>query len=430
MGKSKLVKERKYNVIYVFCFWLIYPFFKLFFRKIKVAGLENYNSSVPTIFAANHNNAFLDAMVLHFILFENIYSLARGDVFKNSVSSYFLSLFHVLPIFRMSEGAENLHRNEKSFLMSVEVLSTNNALLIFPEGNCIQEKKLRPFKKGLARIAFMAESKNDFSLNLKVIPVGINYTHPDQFRGNLDVNFGKPISLIKYKEEFLNDQAKTFKRFTDDVYRELKSLVVHVNDHQTYFDTMIKNNPMGNLNHKLLAEKFNQLILDELKKIDLFKLIDEQKKYLLKYKIDYENIKNTKNKSFGYVLLGITFFIVFFPAIFTALVLNFFPFYIFPKLSNKAVKNKEFYLSVLIGISSFGYLIYSVLISLLFSNIFELNFLVFFLCIPLSGLFLIWSIQYFKTVINIAKLSYYKTEGLNINSVILKYRKRINEYFH
>ena len=44
---------------------------KLYFRKIKVEGLKHIPTTGPVLFTVNHQNAFLDALLLKLWYFEN-----------------------------------------------------------------------------------------------------------------------------------------------------------------------------------------------------------------------------------------------------------------------------------------------------------------------------------------------------------------------
>ncbi len=55
-------------------------------------------------------------------------------------------------------------------------------IIIHPEGLCVNEKRVRPLRKGIGRIAFGAEEENNWNLNLKIVPVALNYTNASQSR--------------------------------------------------------------------------------------------------------------------------------------------------------------------------------------------------------------------------------------------------------
>ena len=113
------------------------------------------------------------------------------------------------------------------------MLSTRNKkIIIFAEGICIQERRLRPLKKGVPRMIFGAMTDSDLK-NLTVVPVGVNYQDPSQFRGTVFFNVGEPISINDYMEQYKEAPAKTMKVFLVDLAAKKKPLIVNINYHRS-----------------------------------------------------------------------------------------------------------------------------------------------------------------------------------------------------
>ena len=55
---------------------------------------------------------------------------------------------------------KNILKNDATYEKTYELLGKNDWIVIFPEGDCVQEKHLRPIKKGTARMAFGAMEKD------------------------------------------------------------------------------------------------------------------------------------------------------------------------------------------------------------------------------------------------------------------------------
>jgi 1-acyl-sn-glycerol-3-phosphate acyltransferase len=88
---------------------------KIFCRKIIVNNREMLKKSGPLLLASNHPNSFLDAVILDILFHKPVWSLTRGDVFKNPVISKILSALKMFPVYRVTEGAENLNINYATF---------------------------------------------------------------------------------------------------------------------------------------------------------------------------------------------------------------------------------------------------------------------------------------------------------------------------
>ncbi len=145
----------------------------------------------PLLLASNHPNSFLDAVILDILFEQPIWSLARGDAFINKPIKRIFNSVKMLPVYRTSEGVENLNENYKTFDACNEVFKQNGVVQIFSEGKCINEWHLRPLKKGTARLAFSCWDKN---IPLKVLPVAINYNSFRKFGKNVFIHFGKLIT--------------------------------------------------------------------------------------------------------------------------------------------------------------------------------------------------------------------------------------------
>jgi 1-acyl-sn-glycerol-3-phosphate acyltransferase len=182
----------------------------------------------PVLFAANHSNAFLDAVVLALSLKRPIWFLVRADVFKKSWQRYLLRQLHMIPVYRIRDGIDSIEKNKETFDICARLLSHGNALLIFSEGNCRPEHRLRPLKKGTARIAFQAAAEIDWPENLQIIPLGINYVQHSGFRTEVMLGFGPPIFIKKYRESFESNPYQALKSLTHEIFQGIRSEMIHI----------------------------------------------------------------------------------------------------------------------------------------------------------------------------------------------------------
>lgn len=157
---------------------------KFFVRDIRIKGMENIPADKAVMFASFHPNSFLDAILLDCIVERPIWSLARGDAFKRSWVRNLLHKLCMMPIYRISEGKENLDKNDETFEKCAQVFKNKGQVLIFSEGLCTNQTRLLPLKKGTARLALQSWSED---IDVTVIPTALNY---DQF-----VSTGKKIVL-------------------------------------------------------------------------------------------------------------------------------------------------------------------------------------------------------------------------------------------
>jgi len=291
--------------IYQFSFWIFRFILKYYFRKISLSGTHHIPLNRPVILAANHNNAFLDSIVLHIMLRQNIYTLARGDAFKTRLNRYLLSKYHILPIFRISEGAENLHRNQETFRISADVLNRNaEPLLIFPEGICVQEKRLRPLKKGMARIAFMSAESKDFSNDVRIIPVGINYSRFRAPFGRLHIVFHQAIKVNDYRALYEIDKSKAITSLTRDTEKAMLELVEEALPPLKESTLMslfkIKKNEQSGTARIIFSKSLSHRLTPE-KAAELDEAVTQYERWLKKYRLRDSVLSDDEEKSLGYM---------------------------------------------------------------------------------------------------------------------------------
>jgi 1-acyl-sn-glycerol-3-phosphate acyltransferase len=95
----------------------------------------------------------------------------QGRRFQKSGYQQILSTLKMFPVYRVTEGVENLNINYATFEKCKELFRKQGIVLIFSEGKCVNEWRLRPLKKGTARLAINSwEDK----IPLEILPVGIN----------------------------------------------------------------------------------------------------------------------------------------------------------------------------------------------------------------------------------------------------------------
>ncbi|MEQ9287102.1 MAG: lysophospholipid acyltransferase family protein [Cyclobacteriaceae bacterium] len=182
--------------LWYYFFWLIVRLgLSFYFKKIKISGLGNIPKGRPVIFAANHENAFMDALLVTTRVGRFTHYLVRADVFKNPLASAILKSFNMLPVFRIRDGFGSLKANAKSFAQCIDALARGRSLLMFPEGKHDIRRVKRKLTKGISRIALGAINSEHGMKELYVVPVGLCYSDHKAFRSSVHVVFGDPIEV-------------------------------------------------------------------------------------------------------------------------------------------------------------------------------------------------------------------------------------------
>jgi 1-acyl-sn-glycerol-3-phosphate acyltransferase len=215
-------------MLYSFLRFLFLFYIKIHVKRSFVKGIENVPTKGPIIFAANHGNAFLDATLLVLTLNRPIWYLARADVFKTAWQRWILKQLHLIPVYRLRDGIDSIEQNKVTFNLCSNLMKEGKALLIFSEGNASPEHRLRPLKKGTARIAFQAAEAMIWPDNFHIIPTGINYASHTSFRTEVMIGFGYPIRVNEFKTTYESDAPKGLISITHAIYRGIIEEMVHI----------------------------------------------------------------------------------------------------------------------------------------------------------------------------------------------------------
>jgi 1-acyl-sn-glycerol-3-phosphate acyltransferase len=202
------------------CFkWLVRQALLVFFSRIVVQPFKRVKHEGPLLVVANHPNSFLDAVVIGACFDSPLYFLARGDAFERPLFRFLLHALHMIPIYRMREGRDQVRRNRDSFEACQALLLQGKSLLIFIEGICVNQHQLQPFKKGAARLALEFQGQ----VPLQILPVGIAFEHLRGARKQVNLRFGPfqaAEELLKGEKESQQVQA-----FNTSLNLQLKELI-------------------------------------------------------------------------------------------------------------------------------------------------------------------------------------------------------------
>ncbi|UBM57318.1 1-acyl-sn-glycerol-3-phosphate acyltransferase [Marinilongibacter aquaticus] len=192
---------------------------RFFIKRLEIEGLENIPKNQPILYASTHFNSFFDSCITHLITSPKVHALARGDAFKGKRVTAFLEFLFILPIWRISDGKENMHKNAETFDKCQDIFRNGQHVLIYPEGICKHQKDVLPLKMGTANMIHRAW---DEKLNVAVVPMVLTYDSYSRLGKLVKVNFGPAMQA----SDFDISDEKEFKRtFTDRLFTEMKSLV-------------------------------------------------------------------------------------------------------------------------------------------------------------------------------------------------------------
>ena len=371
----------------------------VFYRKVIVLGRENINPEAPLIFAPNHQNALMDALAVLFTHTGQPVFLARADIFKKKMVAAILYFLKILPVYRMRDGFSSLKANDEIFMKTIDVLNNKNGLVILPEGDHAGFRRLRQLKKGICRVAFQSDEATGFNLKIKIIPVGIDYSHYTRYRQIITVAYGKPIEVSEYHEIYKESPEKALNELRARLSDEMKNNMIHISSEEDYeaIDELrsLINGRFGDdirfpkmLRDRILIDKLNQLKISNqtvYKRICNLSMQIKKKTKLLN--IDYRLLEKKKHP-LGWLIAGMMGIILTSPLFIYGNIFNL-TFLEIPNLQIRKIKDLQFHSSVKYGISlalAFVFLPLYLILSLILVSPWWLGILI-FLSLPLSGLF-------------------------------------------
>ena len=305
----------------------------IFYRKVIVYGKDNLDFSVPTILAPNHQNALMDAMAVLCTLDRQLIFLARSDIFKNKFVSRILYFMKMLPVYRIRDGYDTLKQNDDTFSNTLRVMENRNGVVILPEGNHASFRKLRQLKKGICRIAFQTAEASDFTKEIHIVPVGLEYTHYWHFRQVLTVVYGHPINVSEYYCSYRENPNRAVVELRDRLSDEMKKVMVHIENEEDY-DAI---NELRSIINERYSDriKYPKLFRDN-RLINRMKLLQETnpdtyrkicddalevKDLATQLKVTYRHLRRKKNP-LGWLLLSALFLLFSLPVFLVGSALN------------------------------------------------------------------------------------------------------------
>lgn len=354
------------------------------FRRIIVSGYSEIKNKKPALFVANHQSTFMDGILMGITASKaSPYILVRADIFKSKAAKVGLDLIRLLPIYRKRDGLSSVTQNDSVFEKCFQIFEKKGVVALFPEGNHAIERSLRPLQKGAARIAFQAEERNNFELNLLIVPVGLHYENHSERWHDVYIHYGEPFSIKPYIKTYQENPQKALKDLTDRIKEGIEKEIVDIKwkEEYTFFEQLrqllkpyakklqpesksmvhVENIVLERI-HKQLAdhtEKLNSLKA----KVQTYFQKAEDRGFSKDFQIQKPNVLKLIFQTI-LIVLGAPFWLI-------AKVFNFLPEFIIENKIIKGVKDRTWHISLRVGISSFVYPIYYGLLWIIISIAFN-----------------------------------------------------------
>jgi 1-acyl-sn-glycerol-3-phosphate acyltransferase len=165
-------------MLYATLRFLFYHIFRLLFR-LKVVGKENIPTGKPVILCSNHTSNLDPPLLGSPLAGRRVHYMAKAELFDVPVLGWVLPRISAFPVKRGGVSKESIR-------LSLQLLSENNILGIFPEGSRSNAGGIG--KKGAASLALKSGAT--------VIPAAIvgGYKPFKQ----VTLVYGKPLDISEY----------------------------------------------------------------------------------------------------------------------------------------------------------------------------------------------------------------------------------------
>ncbi len=190
---------------------LVRIFFTLLTRW-QVKGKENIPSQGPLLIVANHLN-LADPPLLFISLSRKAAFMAKEELFRSRLSSYFMRSFSAFPVHRRQIDRQPLRQAR-------QILTEGLALIMFPEGTRSHNAQLQPAFSGSALIALHSGAL--------ILPVGIIGTEKIKGiawllqRPQITVNIGRPFCLPPVNSKLTKGKLA---ELTNDIMEHIAELL-------------------------------------------------------------------------------------------------------------------------------------------------------------------------------------------------------------
>jgi hypothetical protein len=370
-----------------------------------------------TIYVSNHPASFMDPILLGSLQRPIVFFMTRSDIFTPMMKPI-LWLTQMLPIYRQLDGDGAIGKNAEVFKATSNVLKFGRNLLIFGEGftDDVFIRRLKPMKKGPARIGFIALESMQWKKKVYISAIGINYGDPNYLRSDVVIANSERFCLNDYQAMYQENPNKAITEVTRRIEAMLKPLITHVEnkDWAPFHEHVmqIRRNGLHPENTDLrislkqryrnsqqLADWLNQQDLENEDLVALKKQADTyfrlQKRLGLKEQFVYtlakgESLSVTKELLY---LIGV------FPFALLGAFHTLIPYVLIKKFTEKTFKRRVFWSSVKMMLGMLAMALFNwPIVSLLKIHLFHNGYLawIYFFTIPLLGLSAyIWKRQFF-----------------------------------
>jgi len=183
----------------------------LFLFRVKVVGGKNIEKGKAYIVCPNHISNWDPPTVVAAIKRNDLYVLAKEELFINSFVKWLAKKTKVIPVKRGKQDVGLLKT-------SVKILKENNMILMFPEGTRNGIAKRGKLQNGAVLMSLMSGAE--------IVPIGIQPKKMYKPFSKVKINIGKPMSFAEYKEQ------KGEKKVLEELSQKLMNEIIRLTNEE------------------------------------------------------------------------------------------------------------------------------------------------------------------------------------------------------
>ena len=199
-----------------------------YFRRIERFHAERVPLKGPVLFTCNHPNSLTDSFVVGAAVPRKVNFVATVQLFRFAPLKWLLSSCGVIPINRLKDDPKAMRSVADTFEACYRVLERGEAIGIFPEGITHDDPQLKTVKTGAARMALELEHRHAGKLGLQIVPVGLNLSAKERYRGDVLVNFGEPIRAADFLPGYPERRKECITELNSRIEQSIQALILHL----------------------------------------------------------------------------------------------------------------------------------------------------------------------------------------------------------
>lgn len=424
---------------------------RVFFQRIELRNGGQVPDDGPVLFVANHPNSIMDALVIGVVTKRKVNYVARSGLFSNKFNDWFLRSTGVIPVYRKMDSPDQMSQNVLTFESCYQALERGEAIGIFPEGSSDMARKVKRIKTGAARIVLEAEKRNNYSLGITLLPIGLYFFSRSRFRGRVLVNVGQPIRLRRFFERNEQNNVEAVQELTKKIQRSLEKITINirheeldefVRDIEILYREDLKSELQGiaAASKKTVQEFFltqriaecvNYYFERDPERISFVReLINNYKRKLrhlrlkdtmVKEKATFTSLLKRSPLSFGKTLLGL-------PLAFYGTINNCAPYWLTEIIAKKLVSERTQILSaLLIGGSLLFLLFYGLQIGSVWYMWGNMLAGIYLVSLPFTGFFALWYLRHVRAEVQRLNLTFFLLTNKQLYNKMRRERRRLVE---